>query len=63
MLSETSYYQIFHDPRIQSMNPISDGNLQLKNLDLGLAPSGPGVGGKKMLDVRIGTQMNSFSKF
>lgn len=45
------------------MNPISDGNLQLKNLDLGLAPSGPGVGGKRTLDRRIGTQMNSFSKF
>lgn len=43
MLSETFYCQSFHDTYIQSLKPISGGNLQLKRLDSDLVPSGPGV--------------------
>lgn len=43
MLSETFYCQSFHDTYIQSLKPISGGNLQLKSLDSDLVPSGPGV--------------------
>lgn len=43
VLSETFYCQSFHDTYIQSLKPISGGNLQLKSLDSDLVPSGPGV--------------------
>lgn len=36
--------KFFMTPHIQPLNPISSGNLQLKNLDSHLVPSGPGVG-------------------